>query len=156
MRIPKIYLETTIFNYYFDVERDAHSDTVKLFQEIAQGIYNAYTSEYVVRELQNAPAEKQAKMLSLIREYNIAVLDASDEAKHLAEIYVNENIIPQKFLTDGIHIATATTNDLDMIISLNFKHIVKRKTIEMTEYINIRQGYKKVQIYTPMEVVEND
>jgi len=38
MRIPKIYPETTLFNYYFDVERGfAHTDTVALFDEIASG-----------------------------------------------------------------------------------------------------------------------
>lgn len=37
MRVPKIYLETTIFNYYFDTDREAHNDTVKLFNEIKQG-----------------------------------------------------------------------------------------------------------------------
>jgi hypothetical protein len=43
MRKPKIYLETTIFNYYFDTERDAHIDTVKLFKEIKEDKYDAYT-----------------------------------------------------------------------------------------------------------------
>ena len=33
----KIYLETTLFNFYFDTDRDAHPDTVKLFTEIAEG-----------------------------------------------------------------------------------------------------------------------
>ena len=28
MRTQKIYLETTLFNYYFDKDRDAHADTV--------------------------------------------------------------------------------------------------------------------------------
>ena len=34
IRTPKVYLETTMFNYFFDTERDAHADTVKLFDEI--------------------------------------------------------------------------------------------------------------------------
>ena len=33
----KIYLETTLFNYYFDTDRDAHADTVTLFQEDRRG-----------------------------------------------------------------------------------------------------------------------
>jgi len=33
VRKPKIYLETTIFNHYFDTERDAHADdTVELLR----------------------------------------------------------------------------------------------------------------------------
>jgi len=44
MRVPRIYLETTLFNYYFEKERDAHVDTVKLFEEIKAGKYQAFTS----------------------------------------------------------------------------------------------------------------
>ena len=45
LRKQKIYMETTLFNYYFDRDRDAHADTVKLFEEIAEGKYEAFTSE---------------------------------------------------------------------------------------------------------------
>lgn len=65
MRVPKIYLETTMFNYYFDKERDAHADTVKLFEEIASGKYEAYTSAYVINELSDADELKKSNMLSL-------------------------------------------------------------------------------------------
>ena len=156
MRILKVYLETTIFNYYFDKERDAHPYTVELFNEIKQGKYKAFTSGHVIRELQKAPVEKKELMLGLIKQFGIDVLENSDEAEKLAEIYIREGIIPQRFKTDGMHIATATVNDLDMILSLNFKHIVKKKTIELTEFVNLREGYKKVQIYTPMEVADYD
>jgi hypothetical protein len=33
MRAQKIYLETTLFNFYVDESRDAHADTVKLFED---------------------------------------------------------------------------------------------------------------------------
>ena len=36
MRKPKIYIETTLFNHYFDIERDAHADTVLLFMEVTE------------------------------------------------------------------------------------------------------------------------
>ena len=39
MRKPKIYLESTIFNHYFDIDREAHAATVKLFKEIQVGNY---------------------------------------------------------------------------------------------------------------------
>ena len=156
MRIPRIYLETTIFNYYFDTEREAHADTVKLFEEIKAGKYEAFTSMYAVRELRDAPPEKMKKMLTLIDEYGVTTLDFSTEAEQLAEIYVRERIIPAKFSTDSFHIAVATVNDLDMILSLNFKHIVRKKTIELTALINTREGYRRIGVYTPMEVVEHE
>ena len=45
---------------------------------------------------------------------------------------------------------------MDIIVSWNFKHIVKRKTIIMTALVNNREGYKGIDIYSPSEVVEND
>jgi hypothetical protein len=88
-------------------------------------------------------------MLNLIQEYSIRTLDMNMETERLAEVYVAEGVIPDKYRTDGQHIASAVINGLDFIVSLNFTHIVKRKTIEMTELLNFREGYKKVGIYCP-------
>ena len=156
MRKPKIYLETTMFNYYFDTNREAHADTVKLFKEIQAGKYEAYTSIYVTDELIEADEPKRSNMLALITEYSIAVLPASDEADSLADIYVNEGVIPIRHRYDSLHIATAAINDLDYIFSLNFRHINKLKTKTMTGTINIREGYKQVSICSPMEVIEHE
>jgi predicted nucleic acid-binding protein len=156
MITPKIYLETTVFNYYFDEEREAHPYTVKLFEEIKIGKYEPYTSEYVINELNKAPVEKQIKMLKLIEEYGVRLIKASQEAERLADIYIKEGIIPPKYASDGRHIAATAVRNLDFIVSLNFRHIVKRKTILMTEVVNVREGYKKAGIFSPMEVVENE
>lgn len=157
MRIPKVYLETTIFNFYFaDDDPEKKADTLKLFQEIKDGKYETFTSAYVLDEIQLAPEPKQARMSNLIKEYNIPVLPAQIEVRRLAEIYVQDGIIPSKYATDALHIAITTVNDLDFIVSYNFKHIVKRKTILLTEIVNLREGYKKIGIFSPTEVIEND
>ena len=158
MRTPKIYLETTIFNFYFaDDSPDKKQDTLKLFEEIQQGKYEPYASEDVVRELlDTSDANKKANMMKLVNDYGITLLPSSDEAETLADVYVNEGVIPLKYRTDGVHIALTAIFNLDFIVSYNFKHIVKRKTVEMTELINYREGYKKVGIYSPTEVIEHD
>jgi hypothetical protein len=157
MRRQKIYLETTLFNHYFDEDRGlAHSSTVALFKEIATGKYEAFTSTYVTDELERAPLEKSEKMIMLIKQYAITVLAFSDEAERLADIYVEQKVIPIKYRTDGVHIAVAAVNDLDLIISLNFQHIVKRKTKLGTGNINALNNYRAIEIFNPMEVVENE
>jgi predicted nucleic acid-binding protein len=155
MLTPKIYLETTIFNYYFDKERDAHSDTVKLFTEIKAGKYEPYTSEYVTNELKKAPAVKMEKMFKLIDDYGVILIKASPEAKKLADVYIMEGIIPLKYETDALHISTTVVRNLDFMVSLNFHHIVNRKTLLMTEVVNAREGYKNIGIFSPMAVVED-
>lgn len=84
------------------------------------------------------------------------MFEDSEEARRLADIYVNEGIIPVKYRYDALHIAVSTINDLDYIFSLNFKHINKIKTKTMTGDINIRQGYNPIVIASPSDVVEDD
>ena len=156
MRKQKIYIETTLFNFYFDTDREAHFDTVRLFEDIALGKYEAFTSDYVINELEETQGDKREKMIALVKQCGIAVLILNDEAERLADIYVEQGILPLKYRTDGVHIAVAAVNDLDMIISMNFQHIVKRKTKIGTGNINALNGYHAVEIYTPMEVNENE
>ncbi|MCL1856349.1 MAG: hypothetical protein FWF84_01715 [Kiritimatiellaeota bacterium] len=156
MRKQRIYLETTLFNYYFDTDRDAHADTVTLFKEIAAGKYEAYTSSAVIDELEQAPAEKSAAMQALVGKYNITNLQVTEEVRRLANLYVSAGIIPLKYETDSVHIAVATINELDTIVSLNFRHIVKLKTMQMTNAVNILNGYCSIEIHSPMEVLDSE
>jgi len=152
MRKPKIYLETTMFNFYFEPKRDLHADTVRLFNEIKSGNYEAFSSIYATDEIIKTSEPKRSNMLNLINEYNIIIFSADDEAERLADLYVKEGVMPIKYRTDGLHIAIATIHNLEFIFSLNFQHINKVKTKAMTSNINMREGYKPVYIVSPMEV----
>jgi len=157
MRTPKIYIETSVFNFYFAEDApDKRADTLRLFREIAMRQYMPYTSAFVVAELRRANEPKRKAMIDLITRYDMVVLPKSLEIQRLADLYVAEGIIPKKYVTDAIHIAATTVNDLDFIVSYNFRHIVKMKTMLMTEIVNLRERYRKVGIYSPTEVVNYD
>ncbi|MDR3365066.1 MAG: hypothetical protein LBS91_09035 [Clostridiales Family XIII bacterium] len=151
----KLYLETTTFNYYFDTERDGHTDTVRLFEKIRAGEYEAYTSEYAVGELLNASEPKQSKMLALIEKYDIVTLPITDESNRLSDLYVSENIVPARFRLDGAQIAIASIYELDCVISYNFQHINRVKTKLLTDRINHKKGYGTVVICTAKEILED-
>jgi predicted nucleic acid-binding protein len=157
-KIPSIYLETTIFNFPFaDDAPHYQSDTKCLFAEIKAGKFKPFTSEYVIDELEDTQdAEKLKNMKALIAEHRIEVLPGNDEIIRLAGQYTTLGVIPEKYATDALHIAAAAVAGLDYIISLNFRHIVKHKTIIETEIINAREGYKRVFIHTPAEVTDNE
>jgi predicted nucleic acid-binding protein len=148
----KLYLETTVFNYYLDTEREYHEDTVRLFTAVGAGDYEAYTSEYVAIELRNAQEPKRSKMLALIDEYGITVFGFDEESTRLANLYVQDSVIPERFRFDAAHIAVATIHGLDCVVSFNFQHINRLKTKNMTAFINLNEGYKPITICTPMEV----
>jgi predicted nucleic acid-binding protein len=157
-RIPSIYLETTIFNFPFaDDAPQYQADTKRLFTEIKAGKFKPFTSEYVVQELESTKDIGNAeKMKAMITDYEAIVIPASDEILQLANTYVTTGVIPKRFITDALHIAAATVAGLDYIVSLNFRHIVKHKTIFETEVINTREGFKRVFIHTPAEVIDHE
>ena len=99
---------------------------------------------------------KRSNMLGLISEHDKTIMPGDEEAQYLADIYINEGVIPVSKRLDSLHIAIATINDLDYIFSFNFQHINRDKTKKMTSVINFREGYKPVTITTPSEVVEHD
>jgi predicted nucleic acid-binding protein len=149
----RLYLETTVFNYYFDTDRDGHEDTVRLFEAIGAEEYEGYTSEYVMAELRGAKEPKKSSMLFLTRKYGIAILDTNEEIIRMADLYIQNGIIPTKYWIDSAHIAMASVYELDCVLSFNYNHINKLKTKCMTENINLLEGYKGVTICTPMEVL---
>jgi hypothetical protein len=65
MSITKIYLETTIFNFYF-AERGRQyfgktveycKETKQVFEAIKAGKFKPYTSEYVIAEIERESKE---------------------------------------------------------------------------------------------------
>ena len=129
---------------------------MRLFSMIQDGKFEAFTSAAVIEELYNAPEPKRGQMIDLVKQFKMTVLEVEQLAYDLADVYVEMGIIPAKYRLDGVHIAMAAVNELDCIVSLNFRHINKLKTKTATEVINRMKGYGTPYICTPMEVVDDD
>lgn len=54
--------------------------------------------------------------------------DLKNEAQRIADIIVNMKILSEKSIDDCTHIGVALSNQLDYIISWNFKHMVNVKS----------------------------
>ena len=147
----RLYLETTTFNWYFD-ERKGHEDVVRLFEAIRAGQFVGYTSRYVTDELEKAAEPKKSKMMSLIDEYGINMINRDDKAEALAERYIADGVIPASHFYDSIHVAISSVHGLDAIVSYNFHHINRVKTVRLSSIINKSEGYKAVMICTAEEV----
>jgi hypothetical protein len=160
MSIPKIYLETTMFSFYYEkrtlpfyIEQKALVRWI--FELIQAGVYKPYSSPYTIREINNEPDnDKREKMQALISDYGVVILPITEEIERLSALYIHERAITPAWATDAAHIATATHNGLDFIVSLNFSHIVRPWTIEKVRLVNMREKYQAIGIYKPVEVLE--
>ena len=154
---PKLFVETTVFNFYFEGKQgQKQKDAIRLFEAIGKGAYEAYTSEAVINELKDASEEKFAQMETLFERYLKKILEPSPEAERMADIYITRGIIPAKFSKDALHIATAVVYNFDFVVSFNYGHIVKAKTMIGAGLANLREGYRQIGLCTPTEVLEYD
>ena len=160
MNVPKIYLETTMFSFYYEKRAsppylELKAEVLRIFDLIKAGKYEPYTSLYAVDEIMKEPdSKKREQMKALITEYNITILPVSNEVQRLAALYIQEGAITPAYRTDAAHIAITTLNGLDFIVSLNFTHIARIWTIEKVRRVNAREKYKGIGIYKPAEVLE--
>jgi predicted nucleic acid-binding protein len=153
----KLYFDTSIFNFAFAEDAlDKMSVTLKLIEEVKAGKYDVYISQIVLREIGEALEKKAGKLINLINDIQPLELEFNAECYELASEYIKRGIIPKKYEDDAFHIAVASVNDLDALISWNFQHIVKLKTKKEVVGTNLLMGYKEIEIYSPMEVVNND
>jgi predicted nucleic acid-binding protein len=144
----RIYIDTSVFGGYFDDEFSEH--TVPLFDRLKNKEFTLLFSSVTQDELVNAP-EKVKNLVTSIRVANTEFLDTTDESVELAKEYISEKVVGQTSFADCLHIAIATINRADFLISWNFKHIVNVQRISGYNSVNIKNGYKQLEIRTPRE-----
>ena len=57
------------------------------------------------------------------------------------------------FRDDCLHVALATVHRADVLVSWNFRHIVRFDRIRGFNAVNLREGYGTLDIRSPMEVM---
>lgn len=74
----------------------------------------------------------------------------------LTEKYLNFGVSREKKRDDLRHIALAVIAECDYIVSWNFKHFVKIKTITKVQAVNKLLGYGEITILPPSMLLEGD
>jgi hypothetical protein len=77
-------------------------------------------------------------------------VEMTDEVKALALLYIREKALGKASRNDAYHIALASVNRIDCLISRNFKHVVNYDKIKMFNAINMRFGYPLIDIRSPL------
>lgn len=83
-------------------------------------------------------------------------LEITDETVELATEYILEKVVGKTSYADCLHIALATINHADYLLSWNFKHIVNVQRIRGYNSINIKNGYKQLEIRSPRDFINYD
>jgi hypothetical protein len=148
MKKLRVYIENSVIGGYFDpVFEDA---TKKLFDKFRNGEYLAVISTHTYGELNDGAPENVKSNLETI---SYEKIDVTEVMLELTQKYMDENIVSEKFRSDALHIAIATTSTVDVLVSWNFRHIVNLNKIKLFNSVNLKEGYSLLEIRTPLEVI---
>jgi hypothetical protein len=153
MHKPRIYIDTSVIGGCFDEEFAEWSN--KLFEELKDGKKIAVISDLTIEEIEEAYKYIQDKLWEIPSD-SLEILRKTKEIEELSDKYIEYNAISSKHTSDATHIAYATINRVNVLVSWNFKHIVNLRRITLYNSINMQFNYPLLEIRTPREVLENE
>ncbi len=150
MKKLKIFLDTSVYSAIFD-ERDPNrqNQTQDFWKNIEE--YNLYYSQINIEEIDAVSDEELKKKMKMLLKIGKKI-EITEEVNELTKKYINENLIPEKYENDALLLALTSVYSLDILVSWNFKHLVKRKTRIGVNLVNLKEGYKSIEILAPPEL----
>ena len=156
---PRVYVETSVVSYLTarpsrDIVVLGHQETTRAWWGSSLPFYEAYVSELVHLEAGRGDVVAASERLKAIAQF--PVLAISERARELAEHYIREIPLPVKANADALHLAVATLNRMDYVVTWNCEHIARGRVKRCLEEINRTGGLAVPTICTPEELFCED
>jgi hypothetical protein len=149
----RVYIDTSVIGGCFDTEFEKWSND--LFDDFKTGKRIAVISDITIDELSDAPQKVQDNFNSIPDRF-LEIIISDDESKNLANLYLIEGAVSKKYYEDALHIAIATINQVNVLASWNFKHIVNLEKIRLYNAVNMKNGFSILEIRTPREIIKSE
>lgn len=148
MKRLRIYVDTSVIGGCFDPEFELWSNG--LMRDFREGRFIAVLSDVTAAEVKPAPKavqELHTELLSIAES-----LAVTEDTTAVLAAYENRRVLGPRFRNDMLHIALATVAEVDVLVSWNFRHIVRLDKMHQFNGVNLELGYKALAIYSPREV----
>jgi predicted nucleic acid-binding protein len=130
MKKKKIYLDTSVISYLDQQDVPVEmQQTLELWDVFKTGTYDIVISEMTLFEIQNCSSEKQKVLFDYLEQIVYQEFHGELDARRIANEIIQEEILSQSHFEDCYHIASAILSRCDMLLSWNFRHLVRPKTI---------------------------
>jgi len=148
----KLYLDTSVPSMYYDDRYPDRSLLTRKFWEKLKDheVIISIFVEAELTELRLIDPGRADKTLALIDPFPKA--GYTSQVDSLVQTYMNAGIFRRSARTDARHIAVATLEKVDYLVSWNFKDIVNLKTKAQICAVNISLGYSRLEIISPPEL----
>lgn len=142
-----IYLETSVVGAYLDNGEPFRRDLTIRWWEHELKDYLPYVSPLVTRELERTEEPRRASYLNLIA--GLPQFEISEEAAILAEGYISRGIFHRKYLGNALHVAIASVNKADLLVTWDFGSIANVHRQARVQLFNTVAGFFVPMIVTP-------
>jgi predicted nucleic acid-binding protein len=153
----KIFVDTSVVSHLdADDAPDKMRETWLFFDDIKLSKYEVVVSEVVFDELNRCPEPKRQKMAEYLNKINYTRIVINDEIREIADEIIKQGILTENQRDDCLHIACAIYTKCDYLVSWNFKHLVKGKTIKGVRTVTNLLGYESIDIVSPSMLIERE
>ncbi|MBN1461448.1 MAG: type II toxin-antitoxin system VapC family toxin [Armatimonadetes bacterium] len=121
-----------------------------LYWENERSGYSLHVSALVLEECQRGEPEAVRRREQVLK--GLPLLGATDQTEELALALVEKGPIPAQYPEDALHIALASTNDMDYLLTWNSRHINNARMKSDVARIVGLFGYDCPVICTPEEL----
>ena len=149
-----IYLETSVIGAYLDNGEPFRRDLTIRWWEHELSDYQPNISPLVVRELERTSEPRRSAYLNLVRD--LAQFPVSDEAAILADGYVSRGIFHRRFIGSALHVAVASVNKADLLVTWDFGYIASVHRQSRIQLFNTVAGFFVPMIVTPEFLVSTE
>lgn len=149
MKILRVYVDTSVLGGCFDPEFARWS--LGLMDDFRSGLYLPVLSDVTGAEVALAPLrvrDLHTEIAGMAEE----VLPVTREAFEVTARYAERGVLGARYRNDMLHIALASITEVDVLVSWNFRHIVRLDKIRLFNGVNIELGYRQLAIRSPREV----
>ncbi len=147
-----VYLDSTIPSYLFD-ERES----IKTYVEITKKWWNEevsnfdlWISEETIAELSKGDYPNKTEILECI--YQTQVLPFDEHIVEIAQVYLNNYLMPNVLKGDAIHLAYASFFKMDFLLTWNCNHLNNANKKQHIRIINAQLNLFIPEIVTPLEL----
>ncbi len=119
--IQRVYIDTSVVGGIYDSEFDIF--TKMFFDKAFRGEINLIVSDLLEEELIHAPADVKTFFKTLPTE-QFEFVQLTKASIELAEIYITEKVVGETSRADCRHIALATINNADVLVSWNLTLLI--------------------------------
>ncbi len=145
----RAYVDTSVFGGVFDAEFADHSQA--FFERVENGEVIVLLGEVTEAELAGAPPRVQ-QVAATIPPHLLERIATTSEIESLCDAYLGAKVVSEKWRNDALQVAAATISRADVLVSWNFKHIVRFDRMRAFNAVNFGRSYSNLSISSPAEV----